>query len=268
MEILSSIRYLARRRLPLRSHNDSESNFRQLDDPNFQEWLHKETNRFTSSAIQNEILKDMAMHILRPIVKNIKKSSYYSIMADETTDIINKEQFVICIRWVDNDLNANEDFIGLHELSVTNAETLAFILKDVVLRLGLDPERLRGQCYDGCSTMMGKKSGVATTIKNELNRNALVIHCRHAHASNLACADSIKNCKLMQNALETFLQISKLVKKSPKRESQLITIHTKGLFTGNDEQNKTKTIGDFSDTRWTVRCGALASIIQHYKQLK
>ena len=61
-------------------------------------------------AIQNEILRDMAMHILRPIIKSIKKSSYYSTMADETTDIINKEQFVICIRWVDNDLNANEDF--------------------------------------------------------------------------------------------------------------------------------------------------------------
>ena len=40
-------------------------------------------------------------------------------MADETTDITNKEQFVICIRWADNDLNANEDFLGLHELSVT-----------------------------------------------------------------------------------------------------------------------------------------------------
>ena len=44
-------------------------------------------------------------------MKNIKESSYYSIMADETTNIINKEQFVICICWVDNDLNANEDFI-------------------------------------------------------------------------------------------------------------------------------------------------------------
>ena len=54
-------------------------------------------------------------------------------MADEATDIINKEQFVICMRWVDNDLNAKQDFTGLHELSVTNAETLAFILKDVVL---------------------------------------------------------------------------------------------------------------------------------------
>ena len=84
----------------------------------------------------------MAMHILRRIVKNVKKSSYYSIMGDETTDIINKKQFVICIHWVDNDLNANEDFNGLHELSVANAETLAFILKDVVFLLGLDPEHL------------------------------------------------------------------------------------------------------------------------------
>ena len=60
----------------------------------------------------------------------------------------------------------------------------------------------------------------------------------------------------------------KIVKKSPKHESQLITIHTKGLFTENDEQNKTKTIRVFSDTRWTARCGALVSIIQHYKELR
>ena len=177
--------------MPLCSHNDSESNFCQLlllraeDDPNFQEWLHIETKRFTSLAIQNEILKDMAMHILRSIVKKIKKSSYYSIMADETTDVIRREQFVICIRSVDNDLSANKDFIGLHELSVTDRETLASTLKNVVLRLGLAAERLRGQCYDGCSTMMGKSSGVATTMKNELNRDALAIHC-HAHALNLA----------------------------------------------------------------------------------
>ena len=114
---------------------------------------------------------------------------------------------------------------------------------------------------------MSKKSRVATTIKNELNRNALAIHC-HAHALNLAYADSIKNCKLMQNAFETSLAISKLVKKSPKRESQLITIHTKGLFTENDKQNETKTIRVFSDTQWTVRCGALVSIIQHYEEFK
>ena len=59
MKILSNIRSVARQRLSLHIHNDSESNFRQLllswaeDDPNFHEWLLKETNQFTSSAIQN-----------------------------------------------------------------------------------------------------------------------------------------------------------------------------------------------------------------------
>ena len=33
-------------------------------------------------------------------------------MADETTDFINKEQFVIYIRWVDNDLNEKENILG------------------------------------------------------------------------------------------------------------------------------------------------------------
>ena len=50
MKILSNIRYIARQILPSRSHNDPESNFRRLlllraeVDPNFQEWIHKETN--------------------------------------------------------------------------------------------------------------------------------------------------------------------------------------------------------------------------------
>ena len=93
--------------------------------------------------------------------------------------------------------------------------------------------------------MMGKKSRVAAAIKNELNRNALAIHC-HAQALNLARGDSIKNCKLMHNALKTSLETSKLVKKPPKRKSELIAIHTKGLFTENDEQNITKTIRVFN----------------------
>ena len=57
-------------------------------------------------------------------------------------------------------------------------------------------------------------------------------------------------------------------KKSPKRESHLINIHTKALLTENDEQNKAKALRVFNDTRSAVRCGALVSINQHYKDLK
>lgn len=95
IKFLSSICYPACQRLALRIYHDSDKDFCQLlllqaeDDPNFQEWFQKETNQFISAAIQNEILKSMAMHIRRPLAKNIKESSYYSIMTDE-------EQFVIC----------------------------------------------------------------------------------------------------------------------------------------------------------------------------
>ena len=42
----------------------------------------------------------MALHILRNICSDIVKNGFYTIMADECTDVSNKEQFVICIRWV------------------------------------------------------------------------------------------------------------------------------------------------------------------------
>ena len=46
-----------------------------------------------------------------------------------------------------------------------------------MMRLGLDQGKLHGQCYDGCSTMIGKKKGVATLIKCAVQALALSTHC-------------------------------------------------------------------------------------------
>ena len=46
----------------------------------------------------------------------------------------------------------------------TDATSMVAVIKDIILRLGINGEKLRGQCYDGYSTMMGKKKGVATQI--------------------------------------------------------------------------------------------------------
>ena len=55
--------------------------------------------------------------------------------------------------------------------------------------MSFDSEELRGQCYDGCATMMGKKKirkSKMTLIKKQ--PLALSTHC-HAHSLNLACGD-------------------------------------------------------------------------------
>ena len=51
-------------------------------------------------------------------------------MADETADVSNKEQLVICIRWVDDDLDIHEDFIGMHPLKDTTADHIVFIINE------------------------------------------------------------------------------------------------------------------------------------------
>ena len=50
--------------------------------------------------MQNEILKVMALNA----------APFVNIMVDETTNISNKEQVVICFQWVNNKLEAHEDF--------------------------------------------------------------------------------------------------------------------------------------------------------------
>ena len=52
------------------------------------------TDNYVSPLIQNECLKLMTLNILRMVGKSIRDSGFYfSIMADECTDIANKEQF-------------------------------------------------------------------------------------------------------------------------------------------------------------------------------
>ena len=205
----------------------------------------------------------MALTILRDIVNSMEDSGYYSIMAEESSDVSNAQQFVICIRWVHNVLEPHEDFIGIHAVEIANAKKLYLILKDIILRLGLNRELLRGQCYDGCSTMMGKVSGVAQIIKQDINHRGLVVHS-FCHSLSLSCSDTIKNCTLMKNSLNPSFEITKLVKFSPKRESHLKEIIAEDMST----EFVNKTIRSFSQTRWTVRGKSLQSIFTFYKKLK
>ena len=63
--------------------------------------------------------------------------------------IINKEQFTICFRWIDSNLQDHEDFIGLYEVDNISANCLVYHIKDVLLCMNLNLSKCRGQCYDG-----------------------------------------------------------------------------------------------------------------------
>ena len=66
----------------------------------------------------------MALSMMRQISANIQNATFFTIMADETADVSNKEQRAICIRWVDDCFVIHEDFIGIgmYPLERTNAD--------------------------------------------------------------------------------------------------------------------------------------------------
>ena len=70
----------------------------------------------------------MANNVIRNLVADIR-GGFFALIADEYTDISNKEQLTICIRWIDKHLEVSEDFLGFLKIPVTGAETIASVIK-------------------------------------------------------------------------------------------------------------------------------------------
>ena len=265
--IITSIKFLCRQGLALRGGGDGlDGNLHQLllmkaeQDPNLAEWLQRKENVYTSPDIQNEIIKTLGIKVLRDLASDLQSSPFICIMVDETTDISNREQSTIVIRWVAQDFQVHEEFIGLYNVPSIDSATLVGMIKDVMVRMNLSINKIRGQCYDGASAMKGSKSGVAKRI-SDLEPRAVYTHC-YGHSLNLAASDTLKESKLMKDALDTTYEITKLIKYSPRRDD---------IFRKLKEDmpsSSTPGIRILCPTRWTVKANSLASIIGNYEVLQ
>ena len=264
--ILSSVRFLARQGLALRGDgSDASANLIQLlrlraeDNPAVLKWLDKSARKHTAPENQNEMLQIMAHHVLRKILEKIHSSPFLAVMVDETTDKSNKEQLTLVVRWIGEDFVVSEEFLGLYTLSSIDAQSIVDAMKDAFVRFQIPMAKLRGQCYDGCSTMAGAKAGVARKIE-EIEPRAVFTHC-FGHALNLGVSDTIKRSLPMKDCLDTCIEVVKLIKFSPKREAMLRELKEE---VGSDAPG----VRSLCPTRWTVRAGSLASIIENYDNIK
>ena len=71
----------------------------------------------TSPQIQNELISCTGMQIQYSIFTRVKRARYYTILADETTDISTTEQMSLCIRYFDDELNdIREDLVCFEDI--------------------------------------------------------------------------------------------------------------------------------------------------------
>ena len=128
------------------------------------------TDYYTSHQAVNEQIEILGLSVLRSLLKKRTEGSgpaWFSIIADEATDVVHTEQLNLSIRWVSDNYEVHEDPIGLCRVPDTKVETLFTFIKDLLIRCNLPLALCRGQAYDGAANMQGRRSGVATRIKSE-----------------------------------------------------------------------------------------------------
>ena len=98
-------------------------------------WLHHK--EYISPEIVNELISSMGQCVLRNILAKVGTALWYSIIADEATDISRNEQMSLSIRWTDCNYDIHEYTLGLIQLPNTKAEAIFSAIKDVLIRCSL-----------------------------------------------------------------------------------------------------------------------------------
>ncbi|XP_076932771.1 uncharacterized protein LOC143598446 [Bidens hawaiensis] len=184
-----SSRFLLENSLLFRGHNESEDSF--------------------SKGIFLEILKlvcennpDIAKRLCEEF-----KDDVFGLLADESSDVYQKEQMTIVLRYVDKHGVVKESLIVVAHINNTSSakhkEAIVFLLSNYQLSI----DQVRGQGYDGASNMRGKFNGLKASIFRN-NPSAHYIHC-FAHQLHLGLTNSLS--KHLQKKSQDLLEASKLI---------------------------------------------------------
>jgi hypothetical protein len=264
---LSAVRFLLRQGLSLRGHTEMEGNQWQLlmmwadnegSHTDLKDWLKE--NRYLSHDSINEQITVMGQSVLRTLLGTIRESTpaWFAVIADEATDVANREQFNLSIRWISSNYVVSEDPVGLFCLPDTTSNTVTIVLKDLLIRCNLPLSLCRGQAYNGAANMQGIRKGVATQIRNECPA-ALPVHC-FAHSLNICLQDAEREITLIRDAIDLVREISQLIRYSPKRSH---------LFNEKLAQSERTgvSIKPLCPTRWTAQTAAIEAVLKDYSIL-
>ena len=203
---------------------------------------------YVSKTSQNKIIKCIGEVISESLIKEIKESMYYSIIADEAADSSHKEQLSLVLRFVDNSLNIREEFMCfLHCKWGLSDQNLAKLILEALDDFTLPIDNCRGQGYDGAGA--GHINGLAAHIL-KVNPKALYTHC-YSHRLNLSVCDTL-----------SILEVTKMLKHVGQAANFINISQTRNMpfadHIKDSELNTKKTkLVSLCKTRWVERVQSL-----------
>ncbi|XP_065658148.1 52 kDa repressor of the inhibitor of the protein kinase-like [Hydra vulgaris] len=212
---------------------------------------------YISKTVQNELIDICGQIITEKIIKEAKIAKYFSVIADETTDVSHHEQLCVCIRFVcliNGFHTIREEFLNFKKANDLSGKGLDELIIQTLKGHSLDLTYLVGQIYDGASAMSGCYNGVQEHVR-KVAPSAVFVHCS-SHVLNLVL-NSTCSVPEIRDMFSTVKKCTTFINDSIKRREIL----EKFL---QDSGSSISCLESFSETRFVERHDRLLIFYQNF----
>lgn len=209
---------------------------------------------YTSKDAVVDFVETIGLWVEECLLKRLRQAQYFSLLADECTDISTIEELSVVIRWVEDGLPV-EHFIELVPLKKADANAIYENLIDCLKKKGLMVSNIIGMGFDGAATFSGKHNGVQALL-NRNSPHSIFVHC-HCHLLQLACVQAANSTQGIKHVYTTLTTLWKYFHYSPKRAECLREIQ-RVL-----DMSEFKIIKP-SDTRWLAHERCVKVVKENY----
>ena len=120
---------------------------------------------YTSKDAEVDFVEALGTWVDESLLARLQNARYFSLLADECTDITTIEELSVVCLWVENGLPV-EHFIEIIPLKKAVSQTIYATLVDCLKVKGVQISKLIGMGFDGAATFSGKHKGVQTLLKS------------------------------------------------------------------------------------------------------
>ena len=126
------------------------------------------------------------------------------------------EQFSVSVRYLDvSSFAVHDAFLGMYNPSSSSADALTAAILDVLLRLNISIEKLRGHSFDGAANMSGRINGVQAQL-TRMQPKSIYVHCV-CHSLQETASD----VPIIRNSLSVVKDCAVVFRESAKRKQTL-----------------------------------------------